>query len=48
VDLADLKKLALDSGFKTMFEDGLRKVKAGVTTFDEVMRVSRGTTDELV
>jgi general secretion pathway protein E len=48
VDLADLKKLAFDSGFKTMFEDGLKKVKAGITTFDEVMRVSRGTSDELV
>jgi general secretion pathway protein E len=48
VDQADLKKLALDSGFTTMYEDGLTKVKAGITTFDEVMRVSRGMTDEPV
>ena len=48
VDLSDLKKLAIENGFKTMFEDGLKKVKAGITSFDEVMRVSRGMQDELV
>jgi general secretion pathway protein E len=48
MDLIDLRKLAEESGFKTMFNDGLDKVKAGMTTFSEVMRVSRGAEHELV
>jgi type IV pilus assembly protein PilB len=37
-DLADEARRA---GFKTMFEDGVSKVEAGLTTLEEVMRVTR-------
>jgi type II secretory ATPase GspE/PulE/Tfp pilus assembly ATPase PilB-like protein len=43
VDLVDLRKIAEASGFKPMFADGLAKVKQGITTFAEVVRVCRGT-----
>jgi general secretion pathway protein E len=42
LDLVELKKIAAQKGFKPMFIDGISKVKAGVTTFSEVMRVCRG------
>jgi general secretion pathway protein E len=48
MDLNDLRKLATDHGFKTMFRDGLEKVRNGVTSYSEVMRVSRGAENELV
>ena len=43
LDLLDLRKLAEQEGFKSLFMDGLDKVKEGATTFSEVIRVSRGT-----
>ena len=46
VDLIDLRKIAEKQGFKTMYDDGLEKVRAGITTFAEVMRVSRGAENE--
>lgn len=46
MDLIDLRKTADQHGFRSMFDDGLEKVKAGITTFAEVMRVSRGTENE--
>jgi len=39
-DLPDLRRIARDSGFATMYEDGLAKARAGVTTLAEVVRVS--------
>lgn len=42
VDLIDLKKIAEQEGFKTLFNDGMEKVHKGLTTFAEVIRVSRG------
>ncbi len=42
-DLIELRKVAEEQGFKTMFADGLEKVKRGITTFSEVVRVCRGT-----
>jgi len=42
LDLMDLRKVAEKEGFRTMFNDGIAKVKKGVTTFAEVMRVTRG------
>ena len=42
VDQEDLEKIANTDGFKTMFVDGLNKVKMGVTTLSEVVRVCRG------
>jgi type IV pilus assembly protein PilB len=37
----DIKHAARRGGYRTMFEDGLEKVQAGVTSLDEVMRVTR-------
>jgi general secretion pathway protein E len=39
-----LQQLAVHSGMLTLYEDGLRKVAAGVTSLDEVLRVTQ---DEL-
>ncbi|MBP9864399.1 Flp pilus assembly complex ATPase component TadA [Patescibacteria group bacterium] len=36
----ELWKLARSQGARTMFEDGIEKVKSGVTTMDELMRVA--------
>lgn len=36
-----IKTQALKEGMKTMLEDGFRKVEAGMTTLDEVLRVTR-------
>ncbi|HBT16161.1 MAG TPA: type II secretion system protein GspE [Firmicutes bacterium] len=38
--LDQMKKVAREKGFRTMLEDGWDKVKAGITTVDEVMRVT--------
>jgi type IV pilus assembly protein PilB len=42
----DLLAEARKTGFKTMFEDGLDKVEQGLTTVEEVMRVTRTVLDE--
>ncbi|HVE48748.1 MAG TPA: type II secretion system ATPase GspE [Casimicrobiaceae bacterium] len=39
----DLRSQALAEGMLPMYEDGLRKAVQGVTTFEEVLRVSRET-----
>ena len=39
--LDGLRSLARKEGYKTMFEDGLRKVEKGMTTLEEVLRVIR-------
>ncbi|OGI94827.1 hypothetical protein A3A03_01455 [Candidatus Nomurabacteria bacterium RIFCSPLOWO2_01_FULL_40_18] len=36
---SEIKKIAIKNGMTTMFEDGLQKVKAGLTTLEEVLRV---------
>lgn len=40
-DAATIKKVAIKSGMTTMIEDGLEKVKQGVTTIEEVLRVTK-------
>lgn len=37
----EMHKLAVEEGFITMFENGMKKVIAGVTTVEEVLRVAR-------
>lgn len=37
----DIESLARENGMRTMLEDGLLKVKNGLTTLEEVIRVSR-------
>lgn len=39
-DAGVIKAKAIDEGMTTMFEDGIRKVIAGITTFEEVLRVA--------
>ncbi len=39
-DASQLHQLAIQSGMYTLYEDGLRKVAAGVTSLDELMRVT--------
>jgi len=46
LDLIDLRRIADGEGFVTMFSDGLQKVKAGKTSFSEVMRVTRSAMHE--
>jgi len=46
LDLLDLRKIAEEEGFFTMFNDGLKKVRDGITTYSEVMRVTRGVIHE--
>jgi general secretion pathway protein E len=48
LDLIDLRRIADKEGFFTMYADGLQKVKAGITTYSEVMRVTRSVMHELV
>ena len=38
-DLDEIKTLAIESGLKTLHDDALEKVRAGLTTFDEIRRV---------
>lgn len=37
---ADLNRAAHEQGLKVLFEDGFEKVKAGITTIEELMRVA--------
>jgi general secretion pathway protein E len=37
----DLRRQAMAEGMRGMYEDGLRKAVAGLTTIDEVLRVTR-------
>jgi general secretion pathway protein E len=37
----DLRSAAIMEGMETMFENGLRKSLAGITTIEEVLRVTR-------
>ncbi len=39
VSKAEIKKLALEKGFKNMRDDGMLKIQEGVTTFDALSRV---------
>ncbi|MBU1406378.1 MAG: type II secretion system protein GspE, partial [Proteobacteria bacterium] len=43
LDLMELRRIAEEQGFQSMFSDGLAKVRLGLTTFSEVVRVCRGT-----
>ncbi|MFC1867798.1 type II secretion system ATPase GspE [Thermodesulfobacteriota bacterium] len=40
-DSVTIKEAAMGNGMITMFEDGLEKVRKGITTLDEVMRVTQ-------
>jgi general secretion pathway protein E len=38
---SEIRRQAIDEGMQTLYEDGLRKVLAGIVTLDEVLRVTR-------
>ncbi|HSX10082.1 MAG TPA: GspE/PulE family protein [Candidatus Saccharimonadales bacterium] len=40
-DATEIRKLAIQNGMMTMLEDGLNKVKAGETTIEELLRVTK-------
>jgi len=40
VSASELKKIAVNNGMITMTEDGVEKAKAGLTTLDEIIRVT--------
>jgi general secretion pathway protein E len=40
-DANELRKLARDRGMKTLFQDGSSKIRAGITTLNEVYRVTQ-------
>jgi type II secretory ATPase GspE/PulE/Tfp pilus assembly ATPase PilB-like protein len=40
-DAMDIQEIAVKNGMTTMLEDGLEKVKQGMTTLDEVLRVTK-------
>ena len=40
-DASEIKKTAISRGMKTMIEDALEKVKQGITSLDEVLRVTK-------
>lgn len=42
ISAADLRKVALDEGMETLMRNGFRRVRDGVTSFEEVMRVGAG------
>jgi general secretion pathway protein E len=40
-DASEIQRVAIDEGMRTMFADGVRKAMAGITSLQEVMRVTR-------
>lgn len=41
----DIRKVAISEGMNTLYEDGVRKAKEGMTTLEEVFRVAKKTED---
>ncbi len=39
---SELRRLAIEKGMRTLGQDGLRQVRAGITTPEEVLRVTQG------
>ena len=42
-DASEIQRVAIDEGMRTMFADGVSKAMAGITSLEEVMRVTRET-----
>ena len=40
-DVSAIRRVASNIGFRTLFDDGMDKVEQGITTVDEVIRVTR-------
>ena len=41
VETNEIQRLAVSEGMRTMYEDGVYKALAGITTLEEVLRVTR-------
>jgi len=41
IEMARIEQLARERGFRTMMEDGVRKAQGGVTTIEELLRVTQ-------
>jgi len=41
-DVPAIRAIARKRGMQTMFEDGLSKAAEGLTTIEEILRVTRG------
>ena len=44
-DAGSLHALAIKKGMHTLYDDGLRKVAVGITSLDEVLRVTQDQSD---
>lgn len=42
VDTSEIDKVAREAGMETLFDDGIRKLHAGITTVDELVRILSG------
>jgi type IV pilus assembly protein PilB len=38
---AEIRRVAVEEGMKTLFQDGLQKVMKGMTTLEELFRVAK-------
>ena len=47
-DAASLREYARTQGMRTLYEDGLRKVVLGLTSLEEILRVTQDQNDELL
>ena len=43
VDLVDIKKSLYEKGFRTLRDDGIDKVKQGISSLDEILTITMGT-----
>jgi type II secretory ATPase GspE/PulE/Tfp pilus assembly ATPase PilB-like protein len=41
IDMPRLQRLAAERGFRSMFHDGMNKALRGLTTLEEVLRVTQ-------
>lgn len=46
-DAMSIKSLAIETGFRTLQDDAFEKVKKGITTLEEVLRVTQGKGEEI-
>jgi type IV pilus assembly protein PilB len=42
----DIRKVAVSQGMRTLYRDGIEKAMRGITTLDEVMRITKRTEDD--
>ena len=40
-EAGEIHRLAVEGGMRTMYDDGLRQALAGITSIEEVLRVTR-------